>query len=324
MELNKIYNEDCLEGMKCINPGSVDLILTDPPYGNMKGIDAKYSGYGRRDGCGHEWDNVIDARNLHEVANRILRKNGKMVLFSQEPYTNQLITNATANVPFNYRAIWEKNDFANALLSKKSMVSFFEDILIFSKRHDQEGLHPLRVYFKEVMNYMGVPKKEITKRIGQRADHCFRVNSTQFALCTEKTYNDLIDAFSIDRMDGFRRFDELMLVDEHFRKTLPSTFNLWDGKKYKSNILKYKKEYTGFHPTQKPVALLEDLIKTYSNPGDVVVDLTIGSGSTAIACMNTERNFIGFELDKTYYEKSLERIKDHMTQTDIFDLLEGE
>ena len=87
------------------------------------------------------------------------------------------------------------------------------------------------------------------------------------------------------------------------------------GNKYKSNILKYKKDYDGYHPTQKPVLLLEDLIKTFSNDGNTVVDLTMGSGSTGVACKNTKRNFIGFELDETYYnianeriEKSLERV----------------
>ena len=76
------------------------------------------------------------------------------------------------------------------------------------------------------------------------------------------------------------------------------------------------------HPTQKPVALFEYLIKTYTNEGETVLDNCMGSGTTAIACMNTNRNYIGFELYETYYEKSLERIKEHETQTDIFDVLE--
>ena len=99
-----------------------------------------------------------------------------------------------------------------------------------------------------------------------------------------------------------------------FNKDLPSTFNLWEGKKYKSNILKYKKDYNGFHPTQKPIALLEDLIKTFSNEGDLVVDLTIGSGSTAIAALNTGRFFIGIEKDDKYFEIAQKRIKEHTQQ----------
>ena len=84
-----------------------------------------------------------------------------------------------------------------------------------------------------------------------------------------------------------------------------------EKQKYKSNVFEYKKDYDGYHPTQKPILLLEDLIKTFSNDGDTVVDLTMGSGSTAIACMNTGRNFIGFELDEGYFNIANERISNH-------------
>ena len=87
-----------------------------------------------------------------------------------------------------------------------------------------------------------------------------------------------------------------------------STFNLWEGKKYKSNILKYKKDYSGHHPTQKPVLLLEDLIKTFSNANDLVVDLTMGSGSTGVAAVNTGRSFIGIEMDETYFDIAKQRL----------------
>src|SRR5699024_1656727 len=98
-----------------------------------------------------------------------------------------------------------------------------------------------------------------------------------------------------------------------------------DGSRYPTTIIEESNANRNdrIHPTQKPVPLFEYLIKTYTNKNETVLDNCIGSGTTAIACMNTERNFIGFELDKTYYEKSLERIKNHTTQTDIFDVLEG-
>ena len=104
----------------------------------MRGINETFAGYGRKEHDGHLWDFAIEPNEVFKVAKRILRKNGKMVLFSQEPYTSKLITNANPNVPFSYRMMWEKNDFANALLSKKAPVSYFEDILVFSKNHDQE------------------------------------------------------------------------------------------------------------------------------------------------------------------------------------------
>ena len=87
-----------------------------------------------------------------------------------------------------------------------------------------------------------------------------------------------------------------------------STVNLWEGGKFKSNILEYKKDYDGLHPTQKPILLLEDLVKTFSNEGDLVCDLTMGSGSTGVACKNTNRSFIGIEKDEQYFKIAEQRI----------------
>ena len=304
-----------MEENKHIENGSVDLILTDLPYGTMRG--AQLDGWKNQT---TEWDNAIEPIKVFEIANRILRKNGKMVLFSQEPYTSKLITKAIPNVPFNYRMIWEKDHFANSLLAKKAPVSYFEDVLLFSKNnpiHDSEFIHPLRPYFKLVMDYIGLNLKQINKKLGHRkAEHTFYINSSQFSLCTEKTYNELIEVFHIDKMEGFKNFNKLLETDKPFKASLnnnansvnPSTFNLWQGNKYKSNILKYKKDYNGYHPTQKPVLLLEDLIQTFSNEGDLVVDLTMGSGSTGVACKNTGRRFIGIEMDKGYFNIAKERM----------------
>ena len=296
----ELWQGDCLVESDNIPSGSVDLVLTDLPYGNMKG--AQLDGW---NGTKTDWDDAVEPTEVHNLANRILRMNGKMVLFSQEPYTTELIKNSISNLPFSYRMIWEKDHFANALLANKAPVSHCEDILVFSKTHDHEALHPLRQYFATVMDYIGLTKKGIVERIGQKADHTFRTGSTQFSLCTEETYSELIRVFGIDKMKGFKPYKELKPIDDQFK----STFNLWEGSKYKSNILKYKKDYDGYHPTQKPVLLLEDLVKTFSNEGDLVVDLTMGSGSTGVACKNTGRKFIGIELDEAYFILAKERIE---------------
>lgn len=326
---------DCLELMRDIPDGSVDLILTDLPYGNMKG--AELDGWGKDR---TNWDIAIEPRKVHGIANRTLRKNGKMVLFSQEPYTTNVVSAAIPNMPFLYRMIWEKDHFANALLCKKSPVSFFEDILVFGKKNpicDSELNHPLRQYFKCVMDYIGMNLKQMNARlggdraehsfyvtprqavlgdVGQTADHVMRFGTSQFSLCTEATYKELVRVFGIDKMEGFMDYEELAKIDAPYRSRVttsasslfPSTFNLWEGNKYKGNILKYKKDYGGYHPTQKPVSLLEDIIKTFSNAGDLVADLTMGSGSTGVACVNTNRNFIGFELDPHYFAIAQKRI----------------
>lgn len=311
----KLYKGDCLIESDKIESGSVDLILTDLPYGNMN------TDGGRKLGI-NGWDLAIEPKKVYDIANRILRKNGKMVLFSQEPYTTKLITEAIPNIPFNYRATWEKDNFAVALGANKNMVSFTEDILIFSKmhqKHDFEGKHPLRDYFKIIMDFIELNLKQINTKLGhRRAEHTFYINSTQYSLCTEKTYLELIEVFGIDKVNEFKEFYELKQIDTEYRTDLlkqmneqyPSTFNLWECKKYKSNILKYKKDYDGHHPTQKPVLLLEDLIKTFSNENDLVVDLTMGSGSTGVACVNTNRKFIGIEMDDKYFNIAEQRIKE--------------
>ena len=312
----KLYKGDCLIESDKIESGSVDLILTDLPYGTIKGLGGNIDKYKILSNC--DWDNVIDTDKIFKVANRVLRKNGKMILTANQPFTTELISKAIPNLIHCYNMYWDKMHFANCLVANKSPVNYIEDVLVFSKNYDLEGLHPLRPYFKQVFEFIGGTKKSIIEKIGQKADHTFRFNSSQFDLCTEQTYGKLMVVFSIFNMEGYKDFKELKEIENQFKKKFASTFNLWEGKKYKSNILKYKKDYTGHHPTQKPILLLEDLIKTFSNENDLVVDLTMGSGSTGVACENTKRNFIGIEKDENYFEIASKRIKETKQQTKLF------
>jgi len=307
-----LHKGNCLDFYKTMKPGSVDLILMDPPFGTMD------TDGGRKLGI-NGWDKPIKPVDIFEMANYVLRKNGKLILFAQEPYTTALRMGALPNTPFLYRMEWVKDNFANALGCKQAPVQLFEDVLVFKKQnpiHDTEFTHPLRSYFKEVFEFIGETKKSICGRVGQRADHVFRFNSSQFSLCTAETYQELICAYGIELMIEFKEFEELESIDVPFKKDLnqnqnakyPSVFNLWEGGKYKSNLLEYKKDYTGLHPTQKPVALLVDLVKTFSNPGDTVVDFTMGSGSTGEACEVSGRVFIGCEMSDKYYRVAEERL----------------
>ena len=311
---------DCLERMKEIPDGSVDMILTDPPYGTMKGI-------GETEGINHgmtgrtNWDTVIDIEAMFEECNRVLRVNGCLVLFCQEPFTSQLITQAHNNIPFSYRYVWEKDHFANALTAKKAPLNYFEDICVFFKRHikhDYNGFHPLRPYAEKVFDFIGKEKKHIFKDLkSQNVCHFMRTKSTQFRLCTEATYQQLIDRYDLPSMEGFREFDELQPIDIRYREELrakmiaenPKVFNLQAGQKYKSNMLEYAKDKGGQHPTQKPVALMEDLIKTYTNEGETVLDFTMGSGTTGVASVKLQRRFIGIEMDNDYFEVAKTRIE---------------
>ena len=141
---------------------------------------------------------------------------------------------------------------------------------------------------------------------------------------TEHDYDNFLDEkmllFLADKIDlGFSP-DWYLKKAKKYKKKYATTFNLWQGGKSKSNVLEYAKDNDGFHPTQKPVALLEDLVQTYSNEGDTVLDFTMGSGSTGVACVNTNRRFIGIELDDKYFEIAKQRINAAIRdkkQTDI-------
>ena len=312
----ELYHGDCLEVTKDIPNGSVDLILTDPPYGTVKNAPKNWT-VGNK--ASHGWDKAVNPEDLFGVANRILRRNGKLVLFSQEPYTSRLITEAHPNIPFSYRMIWEKNDFANALLVNKAPVSYYEDVLVFSKHPESERNddNPIKRYADKLFDYINVSTGELKNKYGKDFFSHFKANGKQFRLCTRQSYDLLIEDYNLKKMKDFVEWEVLKKMDGDYKEKIPSTFNLPEGKKYKSNILKYRKDYDGYHPTQKPVALLEDLIKTFSNEGDTVVDLTMGSGSTGVACKKTGRNFIGIELDDEYFGIAKERIETHEKQLSL-------
>ena len=304
----KLYKGDCLIESDKIESGSVDLILTDLPYGTVK--DIKNVNHGMSGKC--EWDIVIDTDKIMEVVNRILRRNGKMILFAQQPFTTELINKAHKNLPFNYSMIWEKDHFANALTAKKAPLNYYEDVLIFSKKYDTEK-NPIQTYLLDEFKKCGKPisfYKELCGFTGNQPYNWFSPKNDgtkQWAFPIKKHYEKL-------SITGFflKPFNEIEEMDLKYR----ATFNLWEGKKYKSNILKYKKDYDGHHPTQKPVLLLEDLIKTFSNENDLVVDLTMGSGSTMVACKNTNRNGIGIEMNDEYFSIAEKRVEKNIITPD--------
>src|SRR5690625_5080944 len=313
MKINRIIQGDCLTEHERIDDGSVDLILCDPPYGAVEGLGDGVSNHGMKGKTA--WDTALNPVDLFDIANRILRRNGKLVLFSQEPYTSRLITEAIPNLPFGYRMIWEKDHFANSLIAKKAPVSYFEDILVFSKLGGLENSginanHPLKHVFNKALENSGKTKRFFIDLVGSSASHYF-TDGMQFRIPTKEHFALLSESINLEHS-----YEELRSIDAQYKeketerhyKECPSVFNLPPGAKYKSNILRYKKDYDGFHPTQKPVALLEDLIYTYSNEGDHVADLTMGSGSTGVAAANLGRRFTGIEMDSGYFSTAKRRI----------------
>ena len=210
IELNKIYNEDCLEGMKRIPDKSIDMILCDLPHGMT---DCK-------------WDSIIPFEMLWEQYKRIIKPNKAIVLTAMQPFTSALVMSNPKM--FKYDWIWKKPRGTGHSNAKRQPLRDKEDVLVFSD---------------DVSPY--------------------------------------IPQYSNDNQ-GIRYLKQVIEFGVVERDTL--------------------------HPTQKPVPLFEYLIRNYTNEGETVLDNCMGSGTTAIACINTNRNYIGFELDKHYCEIANERI----------------
>lgn len=228
-----LYNGDCLEVMKQIPDGSVDMILCDPPYGTTK--------------C--KWDTVIPFEPLWEQLNRVIKDNGAIVLFSKQPFTTELIHSNLKD--YKYSLVWKKDNHDNPMMAKKRILNITEDVNLFYKK-------------QPTYNPQGIVRvNKLTKQ--GRGKSLSQQNSRECEYLQEYT-------------------------------------------NYPKNILEFKRDLPNVHPTQKPVALLEYLIKTFSNEGDTVLDFTMGSGSTGVACKNTNRTFIGIELDRNYFEIANNRV----------------
>jgi site-specific DNA-methyltransferase (adenine-specific) len=240
MEEIKMYNGDCLIESMNIKDNSVDLILTDLPYGVLN----------KRT----EWDVIIPFDEMWNMINRILKPNGVFITTSKQPFTSQLIMSNLKD--FRYTLVWEKSKSTGYLNSKKMPLVAHEDIVVFYKK--------LPTYNPQMV--IGIPY-----------DKGKAVRDTE-------SYSKQTKEIHVKNENGLRypRSVQYMVTAES------------EG---------------GFHPTQKPVKLFEWLIKTYTNTGDVVCDITMGSGTTGVAAINTIRNFIGIEKNEEYFQIAKNRIE---------------
>lgn len=302
----KLMHGDCLERMKEIPSGSVDMILADPPYGTVNGVADGDVEHGMKGRTG--WDVKLNTADMLAECNRILRPNGALVLFAQDPYTSELITGPHGNLPFSYRYTWLKDHFANALIAKKAPVNYTEDVLVFFKKYEDKRGHPMQGVFKSELDRVGLSVSDVVDSLGTTHASHFFSQGKQFRVPNADYLKGLQDLGMCEGLtiDEIRATQKAFIDD--FKSANPVTFNLPRGAKFKSNVLEYRKDYTGHHPTQKPVALLADLVETYTNEGDTVLDFTMGSGSTGVACVNTGRRFIGLELDAGFFQVAKERI----------------
>ena len=239
-DMVNLYSGDCLELMKDISSGSVDLILTDPPYGTTN--------------C--RWDTIIPFDPMWEQLKRIIKPNGAICLFGGEPFSSALRMSNIKN--FKYDWYWQKSTPTGFLNAKKQPLRNIETISVFYSK--QPIYNPQKTHGH---------KRKVS--LAKHKQNCKKAEE----------YNDY-DLASYDSTE-----------------------------RYPTQILRFKtdRQKSALHPTQKPVDLLEYLIRTYTNEGETVLDFAMGSGSTGVACVNTNRNFIGIELDEGYFQIAKQRIE---------------
>lgn len=302
-----LINGECIETMNSlIDKGVVfDHIVTDIPYGTIQGLSIE--GW-KNKGNIPMWDSPIDIKEMIECCFKISRPNSNMILFSQEPMTFKI--NYELNIFQKYtlsnKMIWVKNNHANGFSAKTTPLNYYEEMLLIRKSLDESNSVEIRKYFKDMLDYIGVGKKEIMNELGQGLDHCFRYSNRTFYIPTENNYNALIEKYHIDKMNNFIKYNTLKRMWNKDNKTI---FNIPDGDKIVKNVFEVKKDNNNIHPTQKPVKLLIKLIEIFSNKGDTILDFTSGSGSTGIAAIKSGRKFVGIELDEEFYKQSIEWYK---------------
>lgn len=249
----KLIKGNCLDKMKNIKDKSIDMILCDLPYGTTK--------------C--KWDTIIPFEELWEQYNRIIKENGVIALFGQEPFSSYLRTSNFKN--YKYDWYWRKSKPLGFPNAKKMPLKDIEIISIFYKKQPTYNPQGLQPYNKTINR---------PKSMTEKGNHISAYNG---GALKQETY--------------VREFTN-----------------------YPRQVLEFGVEGKCIHPTQKPVDLLEYLIITYSNENETILDNTMGSGSTGIACIETKRNFIGIELDNTYFETCKNRIETHIIDNNLQDI----
>lgn len=238
--MNNLHNGDCLEILPTIPDGTVDLILTDPPYGTTA--------------C--KWDSIIPLEPMWEQLKMVIKPNGAIVLFAMQPFTSVLVHSNLKG--FKHCWVWEKSRSGSAISAKYCPVKIHEDIVVFESRG------------RTINYYPQIEKGDPYSRKSKYNNE----NHHKFGISGNVETNNI----------GTRH---------------PKTIRFC-----KQNWSKQQQ----VHPTQKPVELMEYLIKTYTQEGQTVLDFAMGSGTTGIACKNLNRNFIGIELDQKYFDIAKNRI----------------
>lgn len=255
MEIDKIYQGDCLELIKQLPDKSIDCIICDPPYEvlNKNNKDA-------------QWDRIIPFDELWQQYERVAKDDAAIILFAQGMFTARLMMSNPRL--WRYNLIWQKGGRCSGFLNAKKMpLREHEDIVVFYRK--QPTYNP-----------------QMTKCLPHERNHS---RGRQQGEQTNRCYGEFGKA-------------EDIITDL----------------KYPKSILNFNRPHPQIHPTQKPVALIQYLIKTYSNENDLILDNCVGSGTTAVAAIKEKRHFIGMELNKEYYDIACKRVKEAKMYQSLF------
>lgn len=323
MELGggQFLHGDCLELMRDLPSGSVDMVLCDLPYGTTA--------------C--SWDSVIPFEPLWEQYWRVCKPNAAIVLTASQPFSTTLI--ASQIEKFRYSWVWEKEQGVNFLSAKLMPMKVHEDVCVFytdlgQQRGAAPEYAPLREYLQSERKLTGKSAKEIADILGNAMSSHYFTNGVQFSIPSKDNYEKLQSTgrFQMPFEQLVERYKSLgasikpVTYNPQMTEGKPyvsgkgdsgevtgsvtKTQTTNEGTRYPRSVLQFKRE-TGIHPTQKPVALFEYLIRTYTNEGETVLDNTAGSGTTAIAAENCGRRWICMERDPDYYAAAVGRVYDH-------------
>lgn len=255
LETNKLYFGDCLELMQEIPDKSIDLVLCDLPYETTP--------------C--KWDCMIPFEPLWNAYKRIIKPDGAIVLFAQQPFTTKLISSNLEMYKYNW--IWVKENGTNFLNSHYQPIKTTEDICVFG--------------------------------FGS----------------TSPTTKDCHMTYNPQMREGFEPYERTrgeQTPTSVVRSNIKQCTTNNDGTRYPTNLLYFKRDKNKVHPTQKPVALLQYLIRTYTELGGVILDNCCGSGSTCVAAIKEHRRYIGIEKDPKFYAIACKRVNDVLCQPTLF------
>jgi len=331
----QLIQGECIQEMSNIPDGSIDAVICDPPYGTTA--------------C--KWDTIIPFESMWEQLKRITKKNGAMVLFGSQPFTSALVM---SNPKFYiHQWFWQKNTCGNNLTCNFAPLKNIEDVVVFNNYLVETNNDPRRYVLSKIAEKYGITQLEMlflsegrySSELSARVHASYKFgysNGKRFDLMDKKLFDylSMYIKFPFD-YSFFRRSEERSTADKQrtFNPQGVITVNNkrvvgkkpnhigerpnQEGKFYTQKYTNYPKatlqfnSEKGLHPTQKPVALMEYLIKTYTNEGEMVLDFTMGSGTTGVACKNHNRNFIGIEKDEEYFEIATQRINSAALQTKL-------